>query len=148
MSNDALYDSVIIKTISRKLVPFVQLFALYVIMHGGSGPGGGFQGGVILGASIILFVIGFGLPIAKKRYKEKFITILSSTGLFIYSGIGLIAVFLGGKYLQYNVYPNVTHEPINAIMIDLVEIGIGITVMAIMISIFFDLSEKTSREET
>ena len=39
---------------SRFLTPFIQLFALYVIVHGHYGPGGGFQGGGILAASIIL----------------------------------------------------------------------------------------------
>ena len=53
-------ESVIIATISRLLAPFVQMFGLYVIMHGHSSPGGGFQGGVILGASFILLAIGCG----------------------------------------------------------------------------------------
>jgi len=40
----------IIKTMCRLIVPFIQLFALYVIAHGHHSPGGGIQGGVILGA--------------------------------------------------------------------------------------------------
>jgi cobalamin synthase len=47
-------DSIIITTLTRLLTPFIQLFGLYVIMHGHSSPGGGFQGGVILGAGFIL----------------------------------------------------------------------------------------------
>ncbi|MCK4691085.1 MAG: MnhB domain-containing protein [Desulfuromonadales bacterium] len=43
-----LGESLIIQTAVRILVPFIQLFGLYVIVHGHYSPGGGFQGGVIL----------------------------------------------------------------------------------------------------
>ena len=43
-----------VKTTCRMIVPFSMIFALYVIAHGHHSPGGGFQGGVILGASVIL----------------------------------------------------------------------------------------------
>ena len=52
--NDREERNVIVETVSRVMIPFIQLFALYVIIHGASGPGGGFQGGVIFAASIIL----------------------------------------------------------------------------------------------
>lgn len=45
-----IQESVVIRTVVRIMVPFIEIFALYVIMHGASGPGGGFQGGVIFGA--------------------------------------------------------------------------------------------------
>jgi multicomponent Na+:H+ antiporter subunit B len=35
----------IVEGVSSFLVPFIQIFALYVITHGHYGPGGGFQGG-------------------------------------------------------------------------------------------------------
>ena len=48
------YDSVVVRTACKLLAPFVQVFALYVLFHGHESPGGGFQGGAILGASVIL----------------------------------------------------------------------------------------------
>jgi len=63
-------DDVIIRTVARVLIPFIQLFALYVIMHGHHSPGGGFQGGVILGASFILYLLTHGLEEAKARMSE------------------------------------------------------------------------------
>ncbi len=55
------HQALIVKTICRLLVPFMQLFALYVIAHGHHSPGGGFQGGVILGASFILLAISYDM---------------------------------------------------------------------------------------
>ncbi|MCD6353223.1 MAG: MnhB domain-containing protein, partial [Proteobacteria bacterium] len=66
---------IIIKTIARIFIPFIQLYALYVIMHGHHSPGGGFQGGVILAASLILLLITHGEKEAKERISEKLITI-------------------------------------------------------------------------
>ena len=44
----------VVSTTCRVLIPFAQVFALYVLFHGHESPGGGFQGGAILGATIIL----------------------------------------------------------------------------------------------
>ena len=45
------------------MTPFIQLFGLYVIAHGHHSPGGGFQGGVILGTSLILLAMGNNMSI-------------------------------------------------------------------------------------
>jgi len=136
-------DDIIIKTVSRVLVPFIQLFALYVIMHGHSSPGGGFQGGVILGASFILLVIIYGLDQAKRRMSEKADAIFSSVGLLIYAGIGALCLILGGNYLNYGELSKILPVGLaeaRALGILGIEIGVGIAVMAVMFSIFLDVS--------
>ncbi len=136
-------DDIIIRTVARILIPFIQLYALYVIMHGHHSPGGGFQGGVILGASFILYLITHGLEQAKTRISEIKAGMFSSFGLLIYSGIGLLCVVLGGNYLDYgrlSVILNVVLPKARSLGILGVEIGVGITVMTVMFSIFFDIS--------
>jgi multicomponent Na+:H+ antiporter subunit B len=129
-------DSIIITTLTRLLTPFIQLFGLYVIMHGHSSPGGGFQGGVILGASFILLAISFGVDEVRQRFSERMLAVFTSAGVFIFGGVGLLCLILGANYLDYGILPVV--EPRSMGMLG-VEIGIGITVMAVMISIFRDL---------
>ena len=55
---------------SRLLTPFIQLFALYVIVHGHYGPGGGFQGGAMLAASIIFLRPSLGTEISQRIFKK------------------------------------------------------------------------------
>ncbi len=129
-------DIIIITTLTRLRTPFIQLFGLYVIMHGHSSPGGGFQGGVILGAGFILLAISFGIDEVRQRFSERMLAIVTSAGVFIFGGIGLLCLILGANYLDYGILPVV--EPRSLGMLG-VEIGIGITVMAVMISIFRDL---------
>ena len=136
-----IQESIIIRTVVRIMVPFIALFALYVIIHGASGPGGGFQGGVIFGAAIILYAMIYGIEDGKKIMSDKLNRILSSTGLVLYAGTGLLCLVFGGKFLQYSavpLFPNPAETA--AILMDVVEVGIGITVLAVMISLFFDIS--------
>lgn len=137
---------VIVETVSRVMIPFIQLFALYVIIHGSGGPGGGFQGGVVFASSFILFVIAFDILGGRKRFPESINTTLSSIGLYIYAGIGLLAIIFSrgmAQYLNYGFIPFTSHFQENrALGMDFVEMGIGITVMAIIASIFFDLAQK------
>jgi multicomponent Na+:H+ antiporter subunit B len=129
-------ESVIIRTISRLLIPFIQLFGLYVIMHGHTSPGGGFQGGVILGSSFILLAIAYGFDHIQKRFPDGVLMVFCAAGVLIYGGVGLVCMFLGGNFLDYGVLPVV--EPRGMGMLG-VEIGVGVTVMAVMVSLFRDL---------
>lgn len=129
-------QSIIVKTVARMLIPFIQLFGLYVIMHGHDSPGGGFQGGVILGASFILLSIAFGVDEMKRRFSLARLTVLTSLGVLIYAGIGVACVLLGANFLDYGALP--FDEPRGLGMLG-IEIGVGITVMAVVVSIFHDL---------
>jgi multicomponent Na+:H+ antiporter subunit B len=136
------YESIIIKTICRILVPFMQVYALYVIMHGHYSPGGGFQGGVILAASFILLIIANGLEEGRRQISLKTLTVLASVGLLIYAGIGTVALLLGGNYLDYGKLPLplASIPAVRAMGILGIEIGVGIGVMAIMTTIFLTIA--------
>jgi multicomponent Na+:H+ antiporter subunit B len=144
------FEDVIIQTACRILIPFIQLYGLYVIAHGHHSPGGGFQGGVILGASFILLCVAYDINEAKRRMSEKLDTMFCSLGLIIYSGIGLICLALGGNYLNYSrLHRILPVDPVNARSLGIlgIEIGVGITVMAVMVSIFLNLASMGKREE-
>jgi multicomponent Na+:H+ antiporter subunit B len=140
----------IIKTVCRLLIPFVQLFALYVIAHGHHSPGGGFQGGVILGASIILLAISHDLRTAVQRVREKLDALLCATGVFIYAGTGALCLVLGLNFLDYSALASVLHvDPVTARShgILIVEIGVGLAVMATMIWIYSNVSSTGKYDE-
>lgn len=136
-------DDVIVKTLSRLLIPFMQIYALYVIAHGHYSPGGGFQGGVILGAGLILLVITYGLENALRMMSERLNTIFCSLGVFIYAGIGFLCLILGENFLDYGALDRILHVGLahaRSLGILGVETGVGIAVMAVMLSIFLDIA--------
>jgi multicomponent Na+:H+ antiporter subunit B len=133
---NAPHESLIIRVICRLIAPFAQLFGLYVIMHGHSSPGGGFQGGVILASSFMLLAVSDGIGEVRRRFSLKAITILTSSGVLVYAGIGVICLLLGANFLDYGILP--LPEPRSLGMLG-IEIGVGMTVMAAIVSIFLDL---------
>ena len=135
-------DQVTIRVICKFMIPFIQIFGLYVIAHGEIGPGGGFQGGVILGASIILLAIVLGREEGRKRVSEKVASILAPTGVLIYAVIGLICMLAGGAYLEYSSLPFSDEHLAVHLGIYGIEIGVGITVAIGMITIFFEMADK------
>ena len=143
-------QDLIIRTICRLLVPFIQLFALYVIAHGHHSPGGGFQGGVMFAASIIVLAMSQDLRTVVRRFPEKVVGLLCVTGVFIYAGTGALCMLLGFNFLDYSALAPLLHT--NPIMarsdgIFIVEIGVGITVMATMIWIYCNISSGGKYEE-
>jgi len=145
-----LQEDIIVKTLCRFLIPFIQLFGLYVIAHGHGSPGGGFQGGCILAASFVLILIAFDLAEAKKRFSEKLNNFFNSFGVLIYTGTGWLCLLLGGNYLDYGKLSSILPvDPVQARYYGVfaVEVGVGITVMAVMVSIFLDLITGGKHEE-
>ena len=144
------FEDIIIQTVTRLLTPFIQLFSLYVIAHGHYSPGGGFQGGCILAASFILMAVANDLAFVKKRLPERLNTVLISAGVLIYAGIGLSCMMLGANFLDYGILHKVL--PVDAVKARAlatlgVELGVGITVMAVMVSIFLNLLSGGRHEE-
>lgn len=140
----------IVETACRILIPFVQLFGLYVIAHGHHSPGGGFQGGVILGASIILLAISHDLRTALDRMGEKAHAVLSSAGVLIYAGAGAMCMALGFNFLDYGALARIL--PVDPVMarshgILIVEVGVGLAVMATIIWIYSNVSSGGNYEE-
>jgi multicomponent Na+:H+ antiporter subunit B len=127
---------VILRVLSKLLIPLIMLFALYVQFHGDYGPGGGFQAGVIFGAAIILYALMFGLEAAKRVFPPRVLEFLMAFGILLYGGVGVVAIFEGGNFLDYSV---LAHDPIHGqhLGILLVELGVGITVASVMATLFF-----------
>lgn len=140
----------ILRTLCRFLIPFIQLFALYVIAHGHHSPGGGFQGGVILGASLILMAISQDMKTALSRIRERTLAMLSATGVSLYAGTGALCLVLGSNFLDYAALAEMFWvDPVEArsLGIFLVEVGVGIAVMATMILIYHNLASEGRLDE-
>jgi len=143
------YDLIIAMT-CRLVVPFIQLFALYVIAHGHHSPGGGFQGGVIFGAAIILFAISTNLRRTLRLVSERTSVVLGSLGVMIYAGTGVLCILMGAGFLNYSALaPFLGVDPIVARShgILIVEIGVGIAVAAVMVWIYYNLSSAGRQDE-
>jgi len=135
-------DLIVTNTV-RLIVPVIQIFAFYVLAHGHVSPGGGFQGGVAMGASFILVALAWDLKTALLRFSIDRCFMVAALGIVIYAGIGFLSMFLGGEFLDYahlaTVLP-VSQEMARYHAMLGVEIGVGFTVTAIIFALYASLS--------
>ena len=128
-------DRLILRVGAKILIPYILMFALYVQFHGDYGPGGGFQAGVIFAAAFILYGLVFGLHAVRRIVRPVLLEALVALGVLIYALTGVAAMLAGGNFLDYSV---LRHDPVQGqqLGILLVELGVGITVASVLISIF------------
>jgi len=129
-------DNVILRIGAKILIPFILIFALYVQFHGDYGPGGGFQAGVIFAAAFILYALIFGLDTAKRALPLGFVWFCGALGVWIFAGVGVVTVVMGGEFLNYDVLAN-DPEQGQELGILLVELGVLTTVFGVMVAIFY-----------
>lgn len=135
-------DSPIILLGTRVLSPYIMLFGLYVIFHGHYSPGGGFQGGALLAASVLLIRIAGGASVSMLQLGKILTTPVAAAGVIIYFATGLVAMAMGGNFLDYNFLPNpgLETEMLRYYGMLIIELGIGVAVMAILIMIYDNLT--------
>ena len=134
----------VVRVVSKLLIPFILLFGLYVQFHGDFGPGGGFQAGVIFAAALILYALVFGLDNARKVAPDSAVRVGMATGVLLFGFTGVASLLGGGNYLDYSA---LSQNPVGGqhLGILLVELGVGITVCSVMIAIFFSFAGRNHR---
>ena len=79
--------------------------------------------------------------------KQKYLPLIAkgesliAFGLLLYAGVGVVSMLRGGNFLDYGV---LEHDPVHGqhLGILLVELGVGITVAAVMITIFHSFAAR------
>ena len=115
----------ILRVVSKLLIPYVLLFALYVQFHGDYGPGGGFQAGVIFAAGFVLYGLIFGLTEVRRVAPARMIELLIATGVLVFAGTGVATMLLGGNFLEYGVLAPAHPSSGQHYGILVVELGVG-----------------------
>jgi len=133
----------ILRVVSKLLIPMIVVFALYVQFHGDFGPGGGFQAGVVTAVAVILYALIFGLDAAKAAVPPSVAQAGAALGVFIFVGVGFATLFLGANFLDYDVlHPNYEHRSGQHYGILLVELGVLSTVSSVMLVIFYAFASR------
>jgi len=131
----AIGDLLVLRVVVKVLISFILLFALYVQFHGDYGAGGGFQAGVIFATGFVVYDLLFGEADARQVMPSAWLERLAAVGVLLFAGVGVASMLLGHNYLDYSA---LSHDPVHGqhLGILLVELGVGITVFAVVLSIF------------
>ncbi|WZL73360.1 MnhB domain-containing protein [Clostridiaceae bacterium 35-E11] len=100
-----MYNNTILKEVTKIVIPFIQIFGLYIVFHGHLSPGGGFAGGTILGASLIIYRIVYGREQARKKLSHRRMMRAISGALIFYGVLKGYSFITGGSHLHVPQIP-------------------------------------------
>lgn len=142
------FESVLMRTLLRPLVAALQVFALYVVVHGHYSPGGGFQGGVLFGASMVLPLLVHGRQRGLLVLSQQGGLVLASAGVLIFIAFGLFAPLEGKMVLDYSAVP-IHDDPAyrRSLAILGIEVGVTMAVAGAVVAIFYILYGEVNVQE-
>jgi multicomponent Na+:H+ antiporter subunit B len=142
------FDSLMLRTLMPPMLAVMQLFGVYVLLHGHYSPGGGFVAGVLFAASMILPRLTLGHPVGWLALSPRSAAVMASIGIIFFAGIGIAPMLVGQPPLDYGVLPLAETAAYRRSMgILLIEVGITMAVAGAMLSIFYALSEPAGSRD-
>lgn len=138
-------DDLFVKVTTKMILPFMQIYGIYVIVHGHLSPGGGFSGGAIIAASIVLYTLAFGLVKGQKRMPHSISSKVETGGILFYIGIGFIGIIFGYPFLTNKAagFPmGELGKVLSAGLIPMVTVAIGLKVMSTIVTLFHTMLEE------
>jgi multicomponent Na+:H+ antiporter subunit B len=128
-------ESKIVDLISRKLVPFILLFGLYLISYGHLSPGGGFQGGAVLSSAILLLCLSRGVGATRSLFTSRAVNAVEIAAFALFLTMAAVGMAVGVSFLG-NFLPlgRIGDVPSAGFMLFLnlvigLEVGAGITLI-------------------
>ena len=143
-ANDRMYEpknDTILQHITSFLVPVVLLFGMYVIMNGHISPGGGFSGGALMGAALILYLNAFGFKKTERFFTFKVFQRVSLCALSFYALSKAYSFFTGANHLWSFITPGTPGKLFSAGLIPYLNLAVGLVVCCTMYA-FYTLFRK------
>lgn len=126
----------ILQKVTIILVPIIAVFGIYVILNGHLSPGGGFSGGAIIGAALILYLNAYGFEKTEKFFTEKVYKRVSVAALMFYALAKCYAFFCGANHLDSHISKGIVGHIISAGLILPLDIAVGCVVACTMYAFF------------
>ena len=133
---------------SDLFLPLACVFGGYVVLHGSTSPGGGFQGGVLVASAILLVYLGYGGRGVKHSFNEHMLHSSETVAEIMYVVIALVGVFTGLNFCVNFVFAGQQVDT-SILMNDAVgyHVMAGITCLLIMMLSVLEDDKHESPEE-
>ena len=134
-------DDSILQKITFILFPVIVIFGIYVILNGHISPGGGFSGGAIIGAGLILYANAFGFEKLNRFFTEKTYKWVSFSALAFYCLAKSYSFYTGANHLESGIPLGNAGDIISSGLIFPLNICVGLVVACTMYA-FYTLFRK------
>lgn len=129
-------DDLILQKASAILVPMIIIFGIYIILNGHLSPGGGFSGGAIIGAGLILHLNAFGPEKTKLFFSEKTHKWVCFFALSFYCLAKSYSFFTGANHLESHIPLGTAGNIISSGLILPLNICVGLVVACTMYTFY------------
>lgn len=126
----------ILQGAAKILVPIIILFGIYVVLNGHLSPGGGFSGGAIIGAGLILYLSAFGFEKTEKLFTEKTYKTISFLALTTYCLAKSYSFFTGANHLESHIPLGTPGAILSSGLIFVLNICVGLVVACTMYTFY------------
>ena len=138
-ANDRIYEpknDIILQTVARILVPPILIFGIYIILGGHLGPGGGFSGGAVIGAGLILYLNAFGFAKTERFFTAKTYKWMSFGALACYALAKSYSFYTGANHIESVIPLGTPGAILSSGLILLLNICVGIVVAGTMYTFY------------
>ncbi|MCD8082759.1 MAG: hypothetical protein LUE86_04310 [Clostridiales bacterium] len=138
-ASDRLYEpknDLILQTAARMLVPPIIIFGIYVILCGHLGPGGGFSGGAVIGAGLILYLCAFGFAKTERFFTAKTYRVMSFGALACYSLSKCYSFYTGANEIESVIPLGTPGAILSSGLIFVLNICVGVVVAGTMYTFY------------
>ena len=125
-------NDIVLQKVALIFVPIIIIFGIYVILNGHLSPGGGFSGGAIIGAALIMYLNAFGFEKTSKFFNEKVYKTICFSGLAFYALAKCYAFFCGANHLDSHISKGIAGHILSAGLILPLDIAVGCVVACTM----------------
>ncbi|MGN0349923.1 MAG: hydrogen gas-evolving membrane-bound hydrogenase subunit E [Roseburia sp.] len=140
-------ESLPAQVIIRMVFPIVLLYGIYVVFNGHISPGGGFSGGTILGAGLILCHLAFG-----EAYTSRFVTVKRCTGvmsvaLLTYIAMKTYSILTGANHIESGIPLGTPGSIFSSGLIFPLNICVGLVVACTIFAVYSLFTNWKAREK-
>lgn len=139
----ATENDMILRVIGMILVPCIFVFGIYVLLNGQNSPGGGFSGGAILGAAMIIFTASFGFDRVDRFFTAKLFGYVTFAALSFYSFAKGYVFITGANGIDSHIPKGIPGAILSGGLILPLDIAVGLVVACTMYG-FYSLFRRGS----
>jgi multicomponent Na+:H+ antiporter subunit B len=139
--------TVIVRTITRGMLPILLAFGVYIVTYGHLTPGGGFQGGMIIVGTVMSFYLAYGYIVAR-QYEEETLHLAEHIGALGYLFTGLLGVFAGLTFLTNTIKGGAPGSLLSGGIILVLNFIVGLKVAAGTLAVLLILLEALQKGES
>lgn len=134
-------SDVLLQGAVRIIFPFIMLYGIYVVLNGHLSPGGGFSGGAVLGAGMILYSAAFGRQRLGSIFSPEHTSKIIIFGLLVYAALKTFSFFTGANEMGIDIPKGTPGNILSAGFILPLNICVGIIVACTVFTFFLLFSE-------